>query len=257
MFFILSKLFIFFIQPFSWVLISLAFYLFLKKAKWKKVAKITLISCLIFFSNTFIFLEFERMWEIHGTPIEKVKKKYEIGIVLSGMFEYNNDLKNLSTRRGSDRIWQALNLYHKKKIKKLLITGGSGYVSDRGLIEAVQLKEVLVHWGIPEKDIICETKSKNTYENAVETRKLLDRSYPHIKSCLLITSGQHMRRSRAIFEKQGFGKIDCFSTDLYTGPKRHYYWDQYFVPSSETLDDWNGLIKEWVGYMTYAVMGYL
>jgi uncharacterized SAM-binding protein YcdF (DUF218 family) len=255
MFFIISKALYFFINPFTWILISLFIYLFVKREKWKKGSKISLIFCLIFFSNTFIFIEFERLWEIQGTPISKVKK-YEVGIVLSGMFDYNNDLKSLSTRRGTDRIWQALTLYKKGKIKKILITGGSGYVSDRGLDEANQLKVVLLIWGIPEKDIIVESKSKNTYENAVETKKVLTRSYPHITKCLLITSAQHMRRARAIFKKQGF-KCDTFSTDLYSGPKRNYYWDQFIVPDVETLFNWNGLIKEWIGFVVYDIRGYL
>lgn len=255
MFFILSKALYFFINPFSWILISLFAYFFLKNAKWKRIAKITLISCTLFFSNSFIFYEFERLWEVHGTPIRKVKH-YEVGIVLGGMFEFDNNLKDLSVRRGADRIWQAISLYKKGKIEKILITGGSGYVTDRGLSEARQLKPYLIRIGIPEKDIIIEKESRNTYENAVETKKLLVRSYPHIKKCLLITSGQHMRRARAIFKKQGF-EFDTFSTDLYTGPKRHYYWDQFIVPSSETLNNWDGLIKEWFGYVSYAVMGYL
>jgi uncharacterized SAM-binding protein YcdF (DUF218 family) len=255
MFFILSKALYFFINPFSWILISLFIYLFVKREKWKKGAKITLIFCLLFFSNTFIFLEFERLWDVHGTPMSKVKK-YEVGIVLSGMFDYNNDLKTLSARRGTDRIWQAITLYKKGKIKKILLTGGSGFISDRGLDEANQLKDVLLQWGIPEKDIIVESKSKNTYENAVESKKVLVRSYPHIKKCLLITSGQHMRRARAIFKKQGI-KCDTYSTDLFTGPKRRFYWDQFIVPDAETLFNWNSLIKEWIGYVVYDVKGYL
>lgn len=256
MFFILSKALYFFINPFTWILLSLAVFLLIKSPKWKKRAKISLVFCLLFFSNSFIFYEFEHMWEIHGTPIYKIKKKYDVGIVLGGMFEYDQNLKELSARRGSDRIWQAITLYKKDKIEKILLSGGSGYVSNRGLKEAKQLKSLLVKWGIPEQDIITEIKSKNTYENAVETKKTLTRSYPHIKNCLLITSGQHMRRARAIFKKQGF-HFDTFSTDLYTGPKRHYYWDQFIVPDVETLYNWNGLIKEWIGYVTYALAGYL
>ncbi|MFN5416177.1 MAG: YdcF family protein [Flavobacteriia bacterium] len=183
-------------------------------------------------------------------------KKYEVGIVLGGMFEFDNDVKQLSVRRGADRIWQALALYKKGKIKKILITGGSGYVTDRGLNEAKQLKPYLIQIGIPEKDIIIEINSKNTYENAVETKKILVRSYPHIKKCLLITSGQHMRRARAIFKKEGF-VFDTFSTDLYTSPKRHYYWHQFIVPDVEVLFNWNGLIKEWFGYISYWFAGYL
>lgn len=255
MFFILSKALYFFINPFTWILLSCAVFFLVKNPKWKKRAKITLISCLLFFSNTFIFLEFERLWEIPGTPMKQVKN-YELGIVLGGMFEYNGDLNCLSVRRGADRIWQALTLYKKGKIKKILISGGSGYVSDRGLKEAVQLKEVLVKWGVPEQDILTENTSKNTYENALETKKILQRSYPHIDKCLLITSAQHMRRARAIFKKQGL-KVDTYSTDCFTGPNRHYYWDQFLIPNVETLHDWNGLIKEWIGYVTYDVVGYL
>jgi uncharacterized SAM-binding protein YcdF (DUF218 family) len=256
MFFILSKALFFFINPFSWILICLAAFLFVKNPKWKKRAKIGLIVCLLFFSNSFIFYEFERLWEVHGKPISSIHKKYEVCIVLSGMFEYDNNLKTLSVRRGADRFFQAMTLYKKGKIKKILLTGGSGYVTNRGLNEAKQLKEILISWGIPEQDIITETRSKNTYENAVETKKILTRSYPHINKCLLITSGQHMRRARAIFKKQGF-QFDTFSTDLYTGPKRFYYWDQFIVPDAETLYNWNGLIKEWIGYVTYDIMGYL
>lgn len=202
-----------------------------------------------------IFLEFERLWEIHGTPIEKVKK-YEVGIVLGGMFEYNSDLKVLSCRRGTDRIWQAITLYKTGKIKKIFISGGSGFVIDRGLKEATQTREVLLKWKIPKQDIIIESNSKNTYENAVETKKVLNRSYPHIKKCLLITSAQHMRRAKAIFKKQNLN-CDTFSTDLYTGPTRNYFWDQYFVPNVQTISDWNSLIKEWIGFVVYDVMGYL
>lgn len=95
------------------------------------------------------------MWEIEGKKMNQIDH-YDVGIVLTGMFEYNNDLETLSARRGTDRIWQALNLYHAHKIKKILITGDHGYVSDRGLHEAQQLKDVLIAWGIPKDDIITE-----------------------------------------------------------------------------------------------------
>lgn len=255
MFFIISKLLFFFINPFTWIVASLLLFFIIKNPKWKKRMKITSLVCLLFFSNTFIFLEFERMWEIPGTPIKNVKK-YEVGIVLGGMFEYNNDLKRLSVRRGADRIWQAVSLYKAGKIQKIFVSGGSGYVTGRGLYEGEQLKKVLVKWGIPEQDILEESISKNTYENAIETKKVLTRSYPHFKRFLLITSAQHMRRARAIFKKQDL-PCDTFTTDHFTGSKREVSADQLLVPSALTIADWNGLIKEWVGYIIYDVAGYL
>ena len=62
-----------------------------------------------FFSNGFIVNRFVSLWEIEGSNIEDLQQ-YENGIVLSGMFEYNNDLNRLSARRGADRIWQAIQL---------------------------------------------------------------------------------------------------------------------------------------------------
>ncbi len=222
---------------------------------YQKRGKIAAAIFLIFFSNTFIFNEFCRKWEIHGTPIEQVGN-YEIGIVLSGMAEYNNDLKELSIKQSGDRIWQAISLYKRKKIKKILITGKSGYLTERGLDEANQFKEVLVSWGIPSNDIITETNSKNTHENALESKKVLTISYPHVDTCLLITSSTHMRRSLACFVQEG---IICvpFSTNLYTGPNRHFFWDQLLVPNVDNFYHWNQLIKEWVGYVSYKIMGYL
>ncbi|MGC6433987.1 MAG: YdcF family protein [Crocinitomicaceae bacterium] len=196
-----------------------------------------------------------KAWEIHGTKYNEVKN-YDVGIVLGGMFEYNNDLNRLRVMSHADRIWHAITLYKKGKIKKILISGDSGYVLDHGLKEAIQLKEALVEWGIPTNDIITETISKNTHENALETKNVLENSYPHLKNFLLITSGFHMRRANACFEKEGL-KCDVFATDLMTGPNSSYHWDQYIVPNMGIFFGWNKLIKEWIGFITYDLVGYI
>jgi uncharacterized SAM-binding protein YcdF (DUF218 family) len=255
MFFILSKVLLFLFSPFTWFVTLALLAFFWKKDPWKKRFKWAAFSVLLLFTNSFIFLEFCRMWEVPGKKVEQIGK-YDVGIVLTGMAEYNNDLNELSIRRGADRIWQALTLYHKKKIRKILITGDNGYVSERGLHEAEQFKKALVTWGIPEQDIITEERSRNTHENAAESKKLLQRSYPHLKKRLLITSGTHMKRALACFEKEEF-PCDPFSTDLYTGPKRNYYWDQYIIPNVSVMSDWERLTKEWFGYLTYDMVGYI
>lgn len=255
MFFILSKALLFLISPFFWLMIFIAIAFFHPNQALKKKSRIGSVILFLFFSNTFIFNEVCRKWEIQGTPIEKVGN-YEVGIVLSGMAEYNNDLKTLSLKQSGDRIWQAITLYKQNKIKKILITGKSGYISDRGLDEANQFKEVLVSWGIPPNDIITEINSKNTHENALETKKVLTISYPHVDTCLLITSSTHMRRSLGCFAKEGIACVP-FSTNLHTGPKRFFYWDQLLIPSVDNFYQWNQLIKEWVGYVTYKIAGYI
>lgn len=256
MFFILSKALLFLLSPLTWIVAALIFVLFSKNPKTKNIAIWTTFSLFIFFSNTFIFLEFTRLWEVPGKKIETLDSCYDAAIVLTGMVEYDNDLERLSIRRGADRIWQALTLYHQDKVKKILISGDHGYVSDRGLHEAKQLKELLVSWGIPKEDIITEEKSRNTYENAIETKKLIDDKYPQLKNNILITSGRHMKRAKACFDNVGL-ECETYSTDLFTGNSRNYYWDQYIIPDFNTLLEWNYLLKEIVGYIVYDVQDYI
>ncbi len=254
MFFILSKVFYIFLAPFTWFLIVLFWFLYAKSQRVKRRLKFTAIFIILFFSNTIVLKEFLRLWEVNGVSINQIEN-YDVGIVLGGMFEFDKTLDRLSIRRGGDRIWQALTLYYEGRIQKILISGDSGYITDRGLHEAEQLKEVLILHGIPSKDIITENVSKNTFENAYETVKLLKKMSLDKSDLLLITSATHMRRSLSCFEKQG---VICtpFSTDPYTGGERAYHFDEYFVPSADTFSSWHALIKEWVGMIVYKIMGY-
>jgi uncharacterized SAM-binding protein YcdF (DUF218 family) len=252
MFFILSKLLAFLFSPFLWFLISFFAFLLLKNEKWKLRLKRISIFILIFFSLGFPLKFLVARWEVAGTRIEKVGN-YELGVVLSGMAEYNKDLNVLSARRGIDRIWQTISLYKKGKIKKILISGDSGYVIRKGLHEADQLKEVLVKWGIPSEDVIVENKSKNTYENAQFTGDMM-KKYKYKKKFLLITSALHMPRSKACYDKAGL-PTTIYPTDYYSQHSDNLF-KLFFEPSSSKLYAWEALLHEWIGVITYKIKGY-
>lgn len=254
MFFILSKALLFLITPVFWLGLAVLGALFLKNEIWKKRMKWTAVIMFFFFSNSVIFSSFCRLWEIPGTKISTVEH-HDVAIVLGGMSDYNNDLEELTIYRQADRIFQAITLYRTGKVKKILISGDSGYITDRGLHEARQMKSVLVKWGFPPEDILTEDISKNTHENAAESAKIL-KEHKDLKSYLLVTSGTHMRRSLACFKKEG---LNCtpFSTDLITNQTGNYHWDQYFIPSMDNFSYWNKLIKEMVGYVAYSMAGYI
>lgn len=254
MFFVLSKILFLFVTPLFWILTLWILFVWKRKTKYRKRLLISAISVSIIFTNTFIFKEFVRLWEVPGTRIENLSF-HETAIVLGGMFEYNNDLDVLSVRRGGDRIWQALSLYHRGKIKYILISGAHGFVTDRGLDEVRQLRDELLVWDIPAEHILIDSISKNTYENAVESVKVLENKGLTQGNVLLITSATHMKRAWACFNKAGL-KTTPFSTDHFTGPKRSYHWDEFIIPSISTTNDWSRLTKEWVGYVMYKIMGY-
>ncbi|MDG1331867.1 MAG: YdcF family protein [Crocinitomicaceae bacterium] len=254
MFFILSKALLFLITPIFWLGLAILGALFLKNELWKKRMKWTAVTMFFFFSNSVILSSFCRAWEVPGTKISKVKQ-HDVAIVLGGMSDYNNDLDELTIYRQADRIFQAITLYRTGKVKKILISGDSGYITDRGLHEAKQMKSILVKWGFPPEDILTEDISKNTHENAMETAKIL-KDHKELKTYLLVTSGTHMRRSLACFKKEG---LNCtpFSTDLISNQTGSYHWDQYIIPNMDNFSYWNKLFKEMVGYLAYSAAGYI
>lgn len=248
---ILSKIVYFFITPLTWLILALLMWTFAKRKRVKQISKVSAIVIALFFSNTFIYKEALRLWEIPAVNKSDIQK-HDVGIVLGGMFEYDNDADRLSIRRGGDRIWQAIDLYKSNKINKICIVGKHGDVTDKGLDEAVQLKTQLVEWGIPAIDILTETESRNTNENAKFTTALIKQSYPHFDSFLLITSARHMKRAKASFDNYELN-VTPFSTDQYVGVNRYYTWDEFVIPSSDTFNGWFGLIKEVVGYVGYGI----
>tara|TARA_B110000285_G_C15131885_1_gene624165 strand:+ start:1548 stop:2315 length:768 start_codon:yes stop_codon:yes gene_type:complete len=254
MFIIISKALLFILSPFFWLILFIGFAFFSKNARRKRNAKWIAIGFFIFFTNTALFSEFCRLWEVPGTKFDKIEK-HDVAIVLGGMFEYNSDLETISIRRSGDRLIQAVTLYKTKKVKKILISGDNGYLTNRGLHEAKQIKELLTKWGVNPLDIITEETSTNTHLNAQETTKLLKQSYPHFNRFILVTSGMHMKRAKACFDKEG---LNCtsFSTDLHSNQTHKYQWDQYIIPNVYNFSIWSDLNKEVVGHLTYKIMGY-
>lgn len=221
--------------------------------KMKRILLYTLI-VLYFFSNSFIVDEFMRSWEIRSNYKETRTKKYEYGIVLGGIMSgYLYKTEQIVFNRSVDRLMQALVLYEQGIIKKIVYTGGSGSIIERDMKEAKFVYNFLLSMGIPDSCMIIESESRNTYENAIYTKKIIGSDSNRCD--LLITSGCHMRRSLGIFRKHGFC-VDPYSADLNAG-KRKYDPAHLFVPSFRAMEEWGQMIHEWVGIISYKIKGYM
>lgn len=101
------------------------------------------------------------------------------------------------------RIAEALEAYHLCRSTtphcRVLVTGGDKY--RKGVIEAQVYAEQLRRMGVPSTDLLLETKSQNTWENALYSRQVVDRIHPD--AIYLITSGVHMRRALLYFRHFG------------------------------------------------------
>lgn len=218
--------------------------------------KLLLYALLVFyfFSNSFIVDEIMRPWEIRTSYKDIRNKKYEYGIVLGGIMNgYVYSTEQIIFNRSVDRLMQAIILYRQGVIEKIVFSGGSGSVIEKDMKEGRFVKDYLLSIGIPDSCLVFEWESRNTYENATCTRVLLGADPERCD--LLITSGSHMRRSLAIFRKQGFC-VDPYSADLNAGVRK-YDPSHLFLPSYRAMEEWGQLLHEWTGILAYKVKGYL
>jgi uncharacterized SAM-binding protein YcdF (DUF218 family) len=252
MFFILSKILAFIITPIVWIVVFLFISHFSKEEKQKRRYLILGLFVTVFFSNAFIFNSFMHLWEVPATPYKELGT-YEAGIVLGGMSVNDEELGRPQFFRGVDRLIQAVDLYKRGIIKKIIFTGGSGRILEPDMKEGVYLKDYILKMGVKEEDLLLESESNNTHENAAFTKTLLDTQKISGK-LLLITSAFHMRRSLGCFKKQGIW-TEPYSTDRFSGPSK-FEFDYAFIPDVSALSGWTGLIHEVIGFITYKVKGY-
>lgn len=255
MFFFLSKILAFIIAPYTWLFVAL---LILLKKVWHTPFKKWVLGLTIFtyvVSNSFLVDEVVRAWEYSDDNIYLKNTKYDLAIVLAGMGRIDERQDRFDFNQSGDRLFQTLDLYYKGRIKKLLITGGSGSISKPHHREAAYIKKYLLNLGIPDSCIIIENDSKNTYENAIYTKRILD-SLHYEGNTLLVTSSFHMRRSLAIFNKAGYKNITPYVTNKITG-LRKFEIDHCFIPTADAIYALNLILHEMVGYGVYKLRGYL
>jgi uncharacterized SAM-binding protein YcdF (DUF218 family) len=258
MFFILSKLLTFLITPILWVIILLIWSVLTKIETRKKKLFWSALIVLYVFSNEFLMDMTVGRWEFHAPDSSYQEQKdqpYSYAIVLGGMTWYDTKKERPQFLRSGDRLFQAIWLLKQQKVKKILISGGSGSLSTPDIKEAGNLKKWMVQIGIPDSLIVIENASDNTHENAVFSKKLLDSLNYKNEKVLLITSAAHMRRSIACFKKAGITNLFPYPTDSYSSAFRIEF-DHCLIPNAETLTASTIMIHEMVGYLIYKMEGY-
>lgn len=256
MFFVLSKVTGFLLMPLSWVLGCWVLSYWAKNKKRKKTLRLSGLLMLMFFTNPGISNFVMRTWEIAPVEIASMPDSATVGIVLTGVTNPRQEPADRTHfNKGADRLLHAVQLYHAGKIKNILITGGSGSLIHQEVSESKGLDRVALMAGVHRAHLFIESESRNTRENALFSSRIINERWPNTQP-VLITSAFHMRRSLGCFEKVGYRPLP-FTADFYSVP-----WDWkdtagYLIPSSDSLTTWNILIREWIGIISYRVVGYI
>ena len=126
----------------------------------------------------------------------------------------------------------------------IIFSGGSGSVLRQSFKGADGVFDYLEQIGLSDR-VLLENQSRNTYENALLSAKLLG-EVPD-QPWLLVTSAFHMPRSVGIFEKQGWQVIP-YPVDYYTTTSTGLKLDPKLW---RNMRDLNTGIREWIGLLAY------
>ena len=270
LFFILSKIVQFCIEPLNWVIIfvilSLLFMGLRKPHLCKRFLLLALADLLIigWLPTSKVFL---RALEdaVPKVNIAQMSEKDFGGIIiLGGAIEGGEiavDRGEVSIYSAAERATKAFELIRRYPDLPFIFSGFSGRLSPKGISEADAFKQLVAEQGLPDKNAHYENRSRNTYENVVLMKPMMlslgaksanqvDEADKPVKPWLLITSASHMYRSLKIFQKQGIEVIPV-PVDYQTGNQLR--WDKFDL--EDGVQNWNKVMHEGVGLLAYWITG--
>lgn len=172
-------------------------------------------------------------------------------VVLGGAVEQRLfEERGLPALNGAaERMTEPVALLRRHPEARLVFTGGSGSLLPGELSEADVARRLWLGLGVPPERLTLETDSRNTYENAVNTLRLV-RQRPG-ETWLLVTSASHMPRSMGVFRKAGWS-ITAWPVNYRTG----HSWASWVETAFPVrLQEFEWATREWVGLVAYWLMG--
>ncbi|MET3792676.1 YdcF family protein [Aquamicrobium terrae] len=255
MFFYLSKLFWFVAQPVNLIGLLIVAGILLAIAGWRR------LSLLLSFC-AFLILAIGA-WTSTGAlllhPLEDRFARPDPApaqvagiIVLGGGFEGGVNLVRggYELNSSGDRFVEAAVLARRYPQARVVVTGGSGSLMLEGEGDGDTAPRLLTALGVEPGRLVLENRSRNTYENAVFTREMVDSKAG--ETWLLVTSAFHMPRSVALFRKAGFDVVP-WPADYRTAGNEHVGLTQDNV--ADSLQNLTVAMREWIGLLAYWLSG--
>lgn len=254
MFFILSKVFGFFVQPLNFSILLLAIALMAMALRWRKLAVAAT-------ATSFAILALATWTSLGALMLSPLENRYpklafpaEVAgiVVLGGGFEgaINRARGGYELNSGGDRFVEAAVLARRYPQARIVVTGGTGALLLAGEGDADTAPRLLAALGVEPERLILENRSRNTYENAVFTRALV--SPQPGETWLLVTSAFHMPRAKALFDKAGFAALP-WPVDYRTSGEEGM--GLFTDNAADSLQNTTLAIREWTGLLAYWLAG--
>jgi uncharacterized SAM-binding protein YcdF (DUF218 family) len=179
-------------------------------------------------------------------------------VILSGYGAGNPDFpitSNLSEQTVG-RLVEGIRLYHQVPGVKLIVSGGIIKKGDEPL--AKLMSDFLRQIGVPAEDIVMEGKSRNTYENLTEVRKLVGAN-----PFLLVTSGCDLPRAMGVARKLQMNPLPApaciwslqhYPTKMSVTQTATAFITGFAYPSTTRLSRIQWAYHEYLGYIWYWLL---
>ena len=131
---------------------------------------------------------------------------------------------------------------------RVLYTGGGRALSEGDPTEAELARMFFASQSLPAQEVLYESASRNTHENAVLSAQL--QGADTSRRWLLVTSAWHMPRSMATFTHAGWN-VTAYPVDFRTGHPTP--WTAYGLESG--IRSWQLLVHELLGTVAYRLAG--
>ena len=255
MFFIISKIAGFLTTPTHLAVALVTLGVVLLWTRWRGAGRrVVTVGAILLFALAFLPLSALFVAPLENRfPLPRGELSSPAGIIVLGgsSDEHIEDARGQVTLTDAGaRLTTGASLARRFPQARLVFTGGSASFVGSNLTEANSARRLWTELGVPQDHAIYEDRSRNTYENAIFTRDLVQPKAQ--ETWLLVTSAMHMPRSMGIFRKAGFAVI-AYPTDYRTlGDARD------FTPSldaSRAMRNLDTAAHEWIGLIGYWLTG--
>jgi uncharacterized SAM-binding protein YcdF (DUF218 family) len=148
----------------------------------------------------------------------------------------------------AERMTEMVALARRHPEARLVFSGSNGALFPGNSKETDGARQLFSELGLDPNRIAFEENSRNTYENAVESKGLVQ---PSKESCwLLITSARHEPRAIGTFRRVGW-RLLAWPVAYRSGRSLR----AWMMPSmSERLENLDAAAHEWVGLLAYRLL---
>ncbi len=253
--FLASKLFWLVVQPLSLAFLCSTIAAVLALTGWRRLgAALSILASLMLFLILYT--------TTGGVALQVLEARFERPaaepenlsciIVLGGALEnaVTTSRGGVELNQAGERYLETIRLALRHPESRILISGGDGSLSGTYEGDAEASQRLFSAFDIPEERLVKENRSRNTHENAWQTKQLL--ASESLSDCLLITSAFHMPRSIGLFRMADIPIIP-WPVDFRTSGTLGLGLD--FTQPTTNAQLTSTALREWVGLLGYYLTG--